>query len=152
MFLEWMLLNLQFNLLICDINIVLPQKAAAVCFYFNSVKSILNESQETFGCLGSLRLSLQLCVLLLKWTSGLVICSMKAGWYIMRPPCAFGTLGLVSGVRLCCDMLTGPHPHSHPPIPHQSADSWSGQPCPVLTPPFLEDQKPETCLLKAASI
>lgn len=75
-----MLLNFQFNLLICGINIVLPQKAAAVCFYFNNLKSILNESQETFGCLGSLRLSLQLCMLLLKWTSGLVICSMKAGW------------------------------------------------------------------------
>ena len=47
-----MLLNLQFNLLICDINIVLPQKAAAVCFYFNNVKSILNESQELLAVWG----------------------------------------------------------------------------------------------------
>ena len=75
-----MLLNFQFNLLICGINIVLPQKAAAMCFYFNNLKSIFNERQETFGCLESLRLSLQLCMLLLKWTSGLTICSMKAGW------------------------------------------------------------------------
>lgn len=135
-----MLLNFQFNLLICGINIVYPRKLQLCVFGPNNLKVSLTNARRLW-LFGVFELSLQLCMFLLEvdeWADYLTVAWRLVG-AIMRPPGAFGTLGLVSGVRLCCDTLTGPHPHSHPPIPHQSTDSWV-RPAPgrVLTPPFLE--------------